>query len=120
MGRRRLLGSHEEIMDENSAAEENGFASEYEYPPYTGKQDLEAATLGKKGYVKKHGAKRYLINRKGDKYKLIEIFKNGRGIARRHVVTLAPRKQGNRGMKDAAFLRRLAKDGVPGVSEGEF
>lgn len=83
--------------------------------PYEGKRSLPDPDLDSKGNKKRFGEARYFINRKGDVYKLIAVFKKPAGLDRRLVKVLMPRKRTDRGKQDKIFLEKLKKAGIPGA-----
>jgi hypothetical protein len=84
------------------------------WPPYRGKDTLERARKTKSGRFKP-GKVRYLINRNGNIFKLIAVWRNPGGMKRSMVRPLHPMKQNDRGKEDRALLRELQKCGVQGA-----
>lgn len=88
--------------------------------PYTGKESLPPAVIDKHGRVKKAGESRYFLSGNSNVgYKLLRVYRNGKGIGRSLVRVL---KVGGRTAavnnvrykKDRAFLEQLRAVGIPG------
>lgn len=91
-----------------------------QFLPYTGKDSLPPAVIDKHGRVKKAGESRYFLSGNSNAgYKLLRVYRNGKGIGRSLVRVL---KVGGRTAavnkvrynKDKAFLEQLRKAGIPG------
>lgn len=95
-------------------------ASKSKFLPYTGKDDLPPAVIDKRGRVKKAGEPRYFLNGNSSSgYKLIRVYRNGKGIGRSLVRVLKTSGRTAsvnkaRYAKDRAFLDELRKAGIPG------
>ena len=88
--------------------------------PYIGKESLPACVVDKHGRVKKAGESRYFLSGNSNLgYKLIRVYRNGKGIGRSLVRVLKTgartfTKNKIRASKDRAFLDELRKAGIPG------
>lgn len=91
-----------------------------QFEPYHSREDLDskidpecAPRIDKKGKVQAPGKSKYFLARTGDTFKLIAVYRNGKGIARRGVRTLKPYKKSN--PEDKAVMRQLFSMGIPGA-----
>lgn len=88
--------------------------------PYLGKESLPPCVVDKHGRIKKAGESRYFLSGNSNLgYKLIRVYRNGKGIGRSLVRVLKTgartfTKNKIRASKDRAFLDELRKAGIPG------
>lgn len=87
------------------------------FEPYLGRESLSGEEYeplkDKKGKAIRAGKTKYFVNRSGNTFELIGVYRNGKGIARRHVRTLKPYKRER--VKDRDFLRQLVDYKIPGA-----
>ena len=86
---------------------------ESRFIPYTGSKDLPPAKLDKRGRIQKVGAPHYFLRgSESAGFKLIAVYKNGKGIGRRLVARLKSKKYRN--PKEVLLLKELRDCGVLG------
>lgn len=121
MANTRLKKSEEQgdAPASTEAAEPSPSKKEQLYEGYNGPESLEGKEfepkLDSKGKVLAPGKPKYFINRNGDTYKVIAVYRNGKGIARRLVRTLKPKKRS--ALDDRAIMRQLYAWKIPGAEK---
>ena len=88
----------------------------YPYKPFKGVDGLELDfVIDKKGKVMKQGTPQHFVHRALTCHKVIAVYKNGKGTARRLDRVLYLNKKSSRGRRDKDFLNRLKSIGIPGA-----